>query len=114
MRKRNEFYCTNFLPLVMSAWHSVVRLRGLLSALGKTDQLAMSARGTGEREGVGSGRCRCLVCAEPHVRKTMMVMQDPDLRALLQLEKCAKGVSESLKNQRVGNPKKAPKTSHKV
>lgn len=98
----------------MSAWHSVLRLRGLLSALGKTHQSVMSARGTGEREGVGPGRCRSPVCAEPHIRKTTMVMQDSDLRALLQLEKCAEGVSESLKNQKVRNPKEVSKMSHGV
>lgn len=44
----------------------------------------------------------------------MMARQDSDLRALLQLEKCAEGVSESLKNQKVGNLKETPKMSHRV
>lgn len=59
----------------MSAWHSVLRLRGLLSALGKTDQSEMSARVLERGRGVGPGRCRCPVCAESHIRKTTMVVQ---------------------------------------
>jgi hypothetical protein len=41
-------------------------------------------------------------------------MQESDLRALLQLKKCAEGVSELLKNQQMGNPQETEKMSHRV
>lgn len=80
----------------MSAWHSVLRLRGLLSALGKTEQLVMSARGTGQREEWGQADVGAQSVLKLTWGKRRWLCRILTL-ALRKLKKCAEGVHHSQK-----------------